>query len=164
MSLGLALAKEFKAESRSLQKMLERFPDESADWKPHEKSSSLLALTRHIVTLPRWVEPIFDIPKFDFERDGVPRSKAGNRDDLIVEFQKNGLNFLQKLDGISDDFLQARWHFSLPFGEPRNMARVNALRSFIFSHMIHHRGQMSVYFRLLNVPVPFIYGPTADER
>jgi uncharacterized damage-inducible protein DinB len=160
------LVGEFDHECGSTRRMLERVPEQFADWAPHPKSKSMGELANHIAGLPVWVGRILAAPEYDFTAPGAPtpgvrpwESKAA----LLAKHDKNVAEARALLLKTGDaQFLE---NFSLKNGSHVVFAlpRIGALRSMVYSHTIHHRGQLTVYLRLKDVPVPGVYGPTADE-
>jgi uncharacterized damage-inducible protein DinB len=144
-------------------RMLDRVPDDRLSWRPHEKSPSLGGLATHLVNLLTWQLMIAREPGFDLASLPQQREPLESRAALLEEFDGNAARLSQHLDGLDDDSLREEW--TLRHGEqvisrsPRGLA----LRTFGISHMVHHRAQLGVYFRLLDVPVPGLYGPSADE-
>jgi uncharacterized damage-inducible protein DinB len=131
-----ALAGEFQHEAAATRKVLERLPEESYGWKPHEKSWSAAGLASHIVNIPSWIGPTLDQAELVLDPATYKPWIAASRAELLAKFDENVAAGLAAFGKYGDD---------------------------VFSHMIHHRGQLSVYLRMLNVPVPAIYGPSADE-
>lgn len=164
MALSNALAAELKHEASNTRKILSRIPEEHFDWKPHEKSMTLGKLACHIAELTQWAALIIHLPEFDFAKTPLSRCKAINGKELLENFEDNLEQAIAALQNTSDDVLDENW--TLRRGEVVvvSMPKKIALRSMLLNHIIHHRGQLSVYLRLLNIPVPGMYGPSADER
>lgn len=160
--LGALYVQELQYEMISIQKMLERIPDDKLDWKPHERSMTLGQLAAHIAEIPGYASIIIDQPELDFAKGYTPL-KAESAAGLIKSFHEITSDAIQKLGAVSDLSMYQNW--TLRNGEEVifTIPRVGAIRSMVFSHMIHHRGQLSVYLRMLDIPVPSIYGPSADE-
>ena len=152
-------------ELSTTRRVLERLPDEHFGWKPHEKSMSLGGLAAHITNLVFWQRGILESDAFDFA-SAPPRPQAtpSSRDEILRAFDENAAALKAALEQTDEEALGRTW--TLTRGEQVMMSRPKAaaLRSMGLSHMIHHRGQLGVYLRLLDVPVPPMYGPTADER
>jgi uncharacterized damage-inducible protein DinB len=154
---------EFAYESSITRKLLERVPENLA-WKPHEKSMSLGRLATHIAEIAQWAGPIVTQDSFDMGAVGDYKPVTlGSRAEILDTFQKSLDAFNATLQGKSDEVMIRPWRFLKNGQLIVEHPRVVALRSFVLSHVIHHRGQLSVYLRLNNVPVPAIYGPSADE-
>jgi uncharacterized damage-inducible protein DinB len=165
MALKDALLPEYDHEMGTTRRLLERVPEADLAWKPHEKSFSLGQLAGHIANVPHWIDATCDVAVFDLAslgedaRPKQPTSVAA----LLKSFDENVKKGRQKIDAQSDSAMFAQWTMKNGGQEILTMPRVAVLRSFIMNHLIHHRGQLSVYLRLRNVPVPAIYGPSADE-
>jgi uncharacterized damage-inducible protein DinB len=165
MALKDALLPEYDHEMGVTRRLLERVPDADLAWRPHEKSFSLGQLASHIANIPHWLDATCDVAVFDLASIGddarpkEPRSIA----DVLRAFDENVKKGRQKIDAQTDGAMYAQWTMTQGEHEVMTMPRGAVLRSFIMNHLIHHRGQLSVYLRLRNVPLPSIYGPTADE-
>lgn len=162
MALKDALLAEFDHEMATTRKLLDRLPDAQLGWKPHEKSMSLGGLATHLGNLPNWSDQILRTELFNLA-DAPPNLEAlESRVEILRHFDRSTKS-ARKLMDLSDAEWMVMW--TLKNGEHVvfSMPRVGAYRAFVLSHSIHHRGQLSVYLRLLNVPLPSIYGPSADE-
>jgi uncharacterized damage-inducible protein DinB len=162
MSLKDAFIAELKQESALTRKMLERVPFDKADWKPHEKSMALGKLATHVADIPHWISDIIHIDEFDFQQHYKP-SKAGSQEELISLFEEKREKAFADLENMSDEDFQKMWVVKQGDKVFFTRPKLIAVRSWAFSHLVHHRGQLSVYLRLLDVPVPGMYGPSADE-
>jgi uncharacterized damage-inducible protein DinB len=166
MALKDALLPEFDHEMATTRRLLERTPEGDLGWKPHDKSMTLGQLAGHIANIPHWCDAIFTGTEFDVAESGedarpkAPSSIAA----LIAEFDGKVRQARAALAGRTDAEMLVPWTFKNAGHEVFTMPRVSVVRSFILNHVIHHRGQLSVYLRLRNVPLPSIYGPTADEQ
>ena len=157
-----ALLPEFDHDMTTTRKVLERVPADRFDWKPHVKSFSLGALATHVATLPTWGAEALAQSEFDIagsQPPATPPSKA----ELMATFDKSVATTRSALAGKTDTELMATWTLNRGDKAIFSMPKANVLRSFVLNHLIHHRGQLSVYLRLLDVSVPSIYGPSADE-
>ncbi len=163
MAIKDALIAEFKHESASTKKILERVPMERSDWKPHEKSMTLGKLATHIAGIPHWASDIAEKDEFDFRTDIKPEAASTN-EELMKLFQDRMDKALAGLDKMGDEDFKKMWVAKSGDQVYYNMPKVIALRGFAFNHLLHHRGQLSVYLRLLDIPVPGMYGPSADEQ
>jgi uncharacterized damage-inducible protein DinB len=144
--------------------MLERVPDEHFDWTPHEKSMSLGQLAGHLANIPRWQAMILTQDEVDLATLPPQQDAPETRADLLEHFDARVDTLKETLDALDANALAQPW--TLRHGERIIMEQPRAamLRSMGISHMIHHRGQLSVYLRLLDVPVPGVYGPSADDE
>jgi uncharacterized damage-inducible protein DinB len=163
MALNTALIGELKHESASTRKMLERVPTEKLLWKPHEKSMLLTRLATHIATTPLWISRIITADEFDFAKTPIKIPNAESNEQLLKVFDETLATNISVLESASDEVLNGNWTFRNGDHIFFTMSRKVALRSLAFNHLIHHRGQLSVYLRLLDIPVPGMYGPSADE-
>ena len=166
MTIAQMLVPEFDHEMATTRTLLERVPENAADWKPHPKSMSLGHLASHIASMPGWVDQILTEPELDFATPAgatLATPKFESTRALVEMFDRNVKTARARISGTSDADMGIAW--ALRNGEHRimSMPRAAVLRSFIMSHVIHHRGQLSVYLRLRDVPLPSIYGPTADS-
>ena len=166
MAIKDALLPEFDHEMATTRRLLERVPDAEFGWKPHDKSMTLGRLAAHIANLPYWGSLTLETTVFDL--DSLPpdsqRQLAESAAALVKEFDAKVAAARAKIATATDAELLAAWTLKKGGQEMFNMPRISALRSFVMNHLIHHRGQLSVYLRLRNVPLPSIYGPTADEQ
>ncbi len=162
MGMADALLPEFDREMTSVRKVLERAPDGRFDWKPHARSFSLGELVSHIASLPVWGTEALSKEEIDIGTSPRPVTMASTHA-VLAAFDANVAATRAELTGKSDGELMAIWTLKRNGKVLFSMPKAVVLRSFVLSHLIHHRGQLSVYLRLLDVPVPSIYGPSADE-
>ena len=164
MSLSQAFLAEFQIEAANTRKYLEACPSDKFDWQPHEKSMSLGKLASHIADNPIWAASmVADELNFADMGDYKPL-EASSTEELLAGFDERVQTFQETVAGISDEQFQEPWTMRQGEQVLAQMPRVAAFRTWLFSHMIHHRGQLSVYLRQLDVPVPRTYGPTADHE
>ena len=155
---------EYDHETQTTRRLLERIPADRLEWRPHPKSFSAGALASHIVECVNWLEPIFTRDELDFDPRTFLPYQAASLDELLSTYDRTVSSGKALLAGLDEASLSATWRLKI-MGKVRvERPRSEAFRDFTLSHMIHHRGQLSVYLRLLDVPVPGSYGPTADER
>jgi uncharacterized damage-inducible protein DinB len=165
MAIRDALLPEYDHEMATTRRLLARVPDADFGWKPHDKSMTLGQLASHIANLPHWCRLVLESPVFDLAtldpsaRGAVPASVA----ELLSDFDRKVGAARAGLAEIADPVIMAPWTLKQGAHEIFTMPRAAAIRSFVMNHLIHHRGQLSVYLRLRNVALPSIYGPTADE-
>jgi uncharacterized damage-inducible protein DinB len=165
MALKDGILPEFDHEMGTTRRLLDRVPEADFAWTPHDKSYPLGHLAGHIANIPHWVEITFDSSSFDVglagesARPKPPASVAA----LLRTFDANVKKARAKIDEQTDPAFFAAWTLQNNGQEVFTMPKIAVLRSFVMNHLIHHRGQLSVYLRLRNVPLPSIYGPTADE-
>ena len=159
-----SLIAQYNQETRTSRRMLERIPADRFEWRPHPKSFTAGGLGSHIVDCVNWLDPIFTLDELDVDPSTFREYRAASLDALLATFDEKVTSGKGILAGLDESTLKAPWRLKL-LGKVRlERPKAEAFRDFTLSHMIHHRGQLSVYLRLLEVPVPGAYGPTADER
>ena len=162
MALKDALLADFDHEMGTTRRLLERVPGDKLAWKPHAKSRTFGALAMHLGALPRWGTTILNDTVFDLQTmPPAPKAPASHADILSI-FDDAVRRTRAALDK-TDAELQGLWTLKRGDQEIFTLPRITAVRSFMLHHIIHHRGQLSVYLRLNDIPVPSIYGPSADE-
>ena len=162
MSRSQSLLPEFDQEMASTRRLLERVPTDKFGWTPHEKSTPLGRLATHVAHLPTWTNITFDTSELDLsEPHETP--KPATSEELLAFFDKNVAAARTALAGATDEAFFQPW--TLRVGEQIifTLPKVAVLRGFVMNHIIHHRGQLTVYLRLNGIPVPGLYGPSADE-
>lgn len=160
-----ALLPEFDQEMATTRRLLERIPDDKFSFKPHPKSMDMASLATHLTELVNWVPDTIGKDSIDLAAfDPSARKIAASRAELLTMFDKSVATARAALAKAENDQLMQPW--SLKSGEKVffTMPKVVVLRSFVFNHSVHHRGQLSVYLRLNDIPVPAMYGPSADEQ
>lgn len=162
MGLKDGLIAELKHESGSTKRLLERVPMDKKDWKPHEKSMTLGKLASHVADIPHWASDIIHIDEFDFQKNYKPGTAETN-EELMNLFQQRMDKAIADLDSMKDEDFFKHWVVKSGDQVFYDLPKVVAIRGWALSHLYHHRGQLSVYLRLLDVPVPGMYGPSADE-
>jgi uncharacterized damage-inducible protein DinB len=165
MPMNQAFLAEFDNEMANTRKTLERLPDDKWDWKPHSKSGTIGWLANHVATFPAWFESALTTDSFDMAPGGkqVVFPNAKNRKEILAMFDENVPKARAALAKATDEQLLTAWSL-LNNGQPIfTMPRAALYRGMIMNHMIHHRAQLGVYFRLNDIPVPALYGPSADE-
>lgn len=162
MTLVDALLPEFDHEMTTTRKLLERVPEDRFEWKPHAKSMSLGFLATHLAYLPLWAEITMQRTEFDVAAHPL-NAVATSRADLLATFDRNIASARAALAGRMDAEFMVPWALKSGTHTIFSMPKASVLRSFVLNHIVHHRGQLSVYLRLNDVPVPSIYGPSADE-
>lgn len=158
-----ALVAEMEQETASTRRLFERIPDDQMDFKPHEKSYSLGQLAGHLAEMFGWGGTVLESEDFDYTEGEyqpfVPDSAAA----ALAKLDESAAVFKQAAAGTSDEALAATWTMRAGDQVIMELPRAAAIRATILNHFVHHRGQLTVYLRLLDVPLPPIYGPTADE-
>jgi len=163
MAIIDAILAEIDLEAKTTRRMLERVPEAKFGWKPHEKSMTLGYLAMHVAAMPGFFGHLATLDGFDaanFKPMVVPDTTA----ELLAVFDKSISDAKKSLAVLDDTKLMQPWTFSNQGKAMMTLPRVGLIRSILCNHLYHHRGQLSVYLRLLNIPVPPIYGPSADEN
>ncbi len=156
---------DFEQEVALTRRVLERVPDDRFDWKPHPKSFSIGHLATHLSNLPFWLISILGADEFDLASvpptnpDELPKT----RDAVLAKFDGNVAAVRAALQAADDEALTRPWTLRKGEHVVMTVPRVAAIRTVGVSHIVHHRGQMTVYLRLLDIPVPGVYGPSADD-
>ncbi len=165
MAIKEAMLPEFDHEMATTRLLLERVPGDRADWKPHAKSMSLGGLAVHLAEIPMWVPAILHSEEFDTAPpDGPKYVSPAFRDtaQVLALFDSSVATARQAIVGSDDASYMVPWSLKTAGQVAFTMPRAGVMRTFLLNHLIHHRGQLSVYLRLLDVPLPSIYGPSAD--
>jgi uncharacterized damage-inducible protein DinB len=166
MSLSEALLPEFDQEMANTRKTLERVPDGKFSWKPHEKSGTMGWLAGHLASIPSWTTITINQDSLDLAPEGKPAQPPptpASTKELLETFDKCVAEGRAALVGASDAHLFKFWSLLNNGNTILTMPRIDCLRTWVMNHIIHHRAQLGVYLRLNNIPVPAIYGPSADE-
>lgn len=163
MTIIEMFSKELEKEAGTTRKMLERIPDHRYSWQPHEKSMTVERLANHIAELPSWAGMALYSDGIDFADNPYRPTTINNTRELLKLHDKNIEQARQDLSNATDDLLPQKW--VLREGEKiyEETTKGDTLRM-AFSQIIHHRAQLGVYLRLLNVPIPGSYGPSADDE
>ncbi len=164
MPITAALLPEFDHEMTNTRKTLERVPEDKFGWKPHDKSGSMIWLANHVATIPGYVPVTLTTESFDIEAGGTPPPEPKSRKELLDAFEDSVKKCRAALESATDDELMKLWSLKAGANTIFTMPRIAVLRAMVMNHMIHHRAQLTVYLRMNNVPVPAIYGPSADEQ
>jgi len=167
MPIADGLVAEFEHETNVTRTLLARVPDDRAAWKPHAKSMSMGELAIHLANIPSYGLPVATKPELNFQEAasvGVTHEKWSSRADALALFDRNVEATRRAIAAVPDEQLRQPW--TLRFGDHVvfTLPRLASWRTFVMSHQIHHRGQLSVYLRLNDIAVPPIYGPSADEQ
>jgi uncharacterized damage-inducible protein DinB len=162
MLLVDALLPEFDHEMATTRRLLERVPEDALAWRPHPRSYTLGELAQHVATLPMWGH--VTLAQSEIDLAGDPRIPAAtSRQALLAGFDEQVARARAALTGRTDAELMAPWSLKRDGETLFTMPKATVWRSFVMNHLVHHRGQLSLYLRLRDVPVPSIYGPSADE-
>jgi uncharacterized damage-inducible protein DinB len=154
---------EFDEEMPSTRKILERVPEASFSWQPHEKSMTLGRLASHVAELPARCATIVTTETY-VRQPGTPPYLAASSAELLEKFSTTTAEARAALLTLRDDQLSVLWSLKMGDRTIASLPRVMALRRVFMNHHIHHRAQLGVYLRLLNIPIPGMYGPSADDQ
>lgn len=157
------LLNEFDHEMESTRKTLERVPEDKFGWKPHAKSGTMIWLAGHVANIPGW--PKVTIEQDSIDVDGfVPPPVPTNRQELLSLFEQNVTAGRAALAAANEAKMFQTWTLKAGGKVMFSMPKIAVLRSMVMNHLIHHRAQLTVYLRMNDVPVPALYGPSADEQ
>ncbi len=163
MGMNEAFIAELKQEAAATRKVLERVPMDKADWKPHAKSMKLGSLANHVAELLSWTMVTMDQDELDFATFEYKPEIPKTTEELIKKFDDMVEKSVECLQRCEDAKFMENWTMRNGDKIFMTMPKAAVLRSFTFNHEYHHRAQLGVYLRLLDIPVPGVYGPTADE-
>lgn len=156
--------RELEHECSVTRRLLERVPDGQFGWKPHEKSMSLGQLASHLVEGLGWTGPSMELDEFVMDPTQYQPYMAANQAELLAAFDDAVRSAVAVMTGYPDERMMVTWQMKTPDGTVLlAMPRVAVVRGFLLNHHIHHRGQLTVYLRMLDVPLPQVYGPSADD-
>jgi uncharacterized damage-inducible protein DinB len=156
------LLKEMEQEAQTTRKMLERIPEDKYDWQPHEKSMTIRRLATHIAELPGWIKMTLTTDELDFAKGEYKPVVINNNAELLDYFEKSYTDGKSRLAEATENELLLNW--TLRNGDQVYNVRTKAeVVRMAFCQTVHHRAQLGVFLRLLNVPIPGSYGPSADE-
>lgn len=169
MKLADAFVAEMTREGAGTRRTLERIPADLFGWQPHPKSMTLGRLASHVAECPAWMVSILSVDEYVLDMQNHKPFAATSTEELVQAFDANLAKAIEHLKTMSDDDLARQWRMVM--GEPGchgktllEMPKTDVVRTMVFNHMVHHRGQLTVYLRLNNIAVPGLYGPSADER
>lgn len=160
-----ALLPEFDREFGLTRLLLDRIPDDAIDWRPHARSRSLGRLGAHLAAIPRRVGLIMQRDRFDLTALPDERDDANHvsRTSLVARFDAEVEKARASLHAAVDGAFDVPWTLTRRDAVVFTMPRLGMLRYFVFNHLVHHRGQLTIYLRMRDVPIPALYGPSADE-
>jgi len=164
MPISEGLLNEFDHESKTTRRVLERVPTDKFDWAPHPRSMTMGKLAWHVAQMLTWVPGTLEKDFIDFSVPGPEDPAHATTEELLAAFDKMVAAARASLAAAPDQIMMQPW--SLKNGDMVffTLPKIAVLRSFVFNHIVHHRGQLTVYLRLNEIPVPSIYGPSADEQ
>ncbi len=163
MSIAQALIAELDMEMAGTRRMLSRLPEDKLDWTPDPKSMSMGRLAAHVAEMPSWAALTLSTDELDFAAGGYTPAVATSREQVLALAEDNAKAARAALESASDEDFMKPW--TLRAGDQIffTMPKVAVIRGMVMNHTIHHRGQLTVYYRLVGVAVPGLYGPSADE-
>lgn len=161
MPIGQSMIPEFDQEMATTRRVLERVPSDKNTWKPHEKSFSIGHLAQLVARMPGWITMTVKHPKLDLSQ-AAPYTYE-TTDTLLADFDRNVREAREALSSVTDEHMEQPWALTMGDKALMTLPTGAVIRQNI-SHLVHHRAQLTVYLRLLDIPVPSVYGPTADER
>ena len=162
MNLIPIFLKEMEHEAQTTRKMLGRIPDDKFDWKPHEKSMTIRSLATHIAELPTWVSMVLVTSELDFAKGEYKPHVVNNTEELLNYFEKCLAEGKASLEKATEEDLLPEW--TLRNGEQiYSVDKKHEVIRMAYCQIVHHRAQLGVFLRLLNIPIPGSYGPSADE-
>ena len=166
MAISDSLLPEFDQEIAGARRTLERVPADKFDWRPHPRSGTLIWLAGHLANIPSWAPLTIDRDDFDMAPGGKamdPPPTPADTAELLATFDRHAAAARAAIAGAADAELLKPWTLLSGGRKVMTLPKASVLRSFVMNHLIHHRAQLGVYLRLNDVPVPSIYGPSADE-
>ena len=166
MAISDSLLPEFDQEIAGARRTLERVPADKFDWRPHPRSGTLIWLAGHLANIPSWAPLTIDRDDFDMAPGGkamAPPPTPADTAELLATFDRHAAAARAAIAGAGDAELLKPWTLLSGGRKVMTLPKASVLRSFVMNHLIHHRAQLGVYLRLNDVPVPSIYGPSADE-
>ena len=163
MTIADTLIMELEREAEITRRVLARVPDGKLTWKPHTKSMTLGRLAQHVATIPGSISGMARLDGYDVEKFSEP-AQLESAAAILAAFDESVAQAKTNLGATDDAAMMKDWSFSMGGRSIMTIPRIGVYRTILLNHLYHHRGQLSVYLRLLDVPVPSIYGPSADEN
>jgi uncharacterized damage-inducible protein DinB len=164
MSIAQSLLPEFDREMATTRKMLERFPEDKVEWRPHETCMTMGRLAGHVAELAGWAIPTMAQDKLELDPDSYKPTIVKSRTEALKQFDDTVKTARAAIAGASDDTMMKPWSLVFSGNPVFTMPKIGVLRGFVMNHLIHHRGQLSTFYRCAGVPVPSLYGPSKDEQ
>jgi uncharacterized damage-inducible protein DinB len=158
-----ALIAEIEQEAKVAREVISRIPADKFDWKPHEKSMTFGRLASHVAEMFGWTPATIMQPELDFAKFDYKPFEPKTNEELVEFLDKNVAEAIETLRNATDDVFAENWTMRNGETEYFTMPKAAVMRSFVMNHIVHHRGQLSVYLRLNDIAVPSMYGPSADE-
>ncbi|HXX15235.1 MAG TPA: DinB family protein [Candidatus Eremiobacteraceae bacterium] len=164
MPIAQSLLLEFDREMATTRKMLERFPEDKVEWRPHETCMTMGRLAGHVAELAGWIIPTMNQDKLELDQSSYKPATVKSRAESLKQFDETVKTARAAIAGASDETLMKPWSFVYAGNTVFTMPKIAVLRGFVMNHLIHHRGQLSTFYRVAGVPVPALYGPSKDEQ
>ncbi len=159
-----SMLNELRQEAVTTRRVLERVPEDKLAWRPHPKSMTLGQLALHVASIPSGITSLAQVDAFDASQANFEPPEAATTQEILAALETGIKNAEDYLSGLDDQTATGNWRLTFKGNEVFTVPRSEMLRSVMLNHWYHHRGQLSVYLRLLDVPVPVIYGRSADEN
>jgi len=163
MRIAEIILPEFDREMATTRKMLERFPEDKVEWRPHETCMTLGRLAGHVAELAGWTIPTLTQDKLELDPNFTP-SVVGSRAAALQQFDETVKTARAAIAGTNDETFMKPWTFLAGGKTVFTMPKIAVYRSFVMNHMVHHRGQLAAFYRIAGVPVPSVYGPSKGEQ
>ncbi len=163
MQLNQLLLAELEKEAVSTRKLLSLIPSDNLGWKPHERSMTIGRLASHVAELPHWVNRALDSNEFDMAANKYAAPSFETNEELVAFFESKLAVAKEALANTTNETLEEMWTFRRGDYVISHDTKYNTVRSWMFNHQIHHRGQLTVYLRMLDIAIPGMYGPSADD-
>lgn len=163
MTAMQAVAEELAYESTLTREVLSRIPEDKFDYKPHPKSMPMIGIASHIAECFDWTEAMVNMDVFDLDMENYTPWAASSSAELLAKFDENLTKSLDLLRGCPDEKAFATWKMTVNGQPAMELPRIAVCKSMLVNHIVHHRAQIGVYLRLNDIPVPAIYGPSADD-
>lgn len=164
MAIAQALLPEFDREMATTRKMLERFPEDKVEWRPHDTCMTMGRLAGHVAELAGWVGVTMAQDTLEMDPSSYNPAIVKSRAETLKQFDETVKTARAAIAGASDETFMKPWQFIAGGKTVFTMPKAAVLRSFVMNHMIHHRGQLAAFYRIAGVPVPSLYGPSKDEQ
>ncbi len=167
MSIAESILPEFELEMAGTRKVLERITDDKLDWKAHEKSNTIGWVACHLAEIPGWVEGTLTQDNWDINPEGgesYQSPKLSSRQEILDLFDANIATAKEQIEKASDEEFAKSWSLLTAGKAIITMPKLGVIRTWVLNHTIHHRAHLCVYLRLNDIPVPALYGPSADEQ
>ena len=164
MRIAETILPEFDREMATTRRMLERFPADKVEWRPHETCMTLGRLAGHVAELAGWVIPTMNQDKLEMDPDRYTPNIVKSAADAVKQFDETVKTARAAIAGAGDETFMKPWTFVARGQTIFTMPKIAVYRSFVMNHLIHHRGQLAAFYRIAGVPVPSLYGPSKDEQ